>query len=229
MQARRSSLYRRISSVYFKDDFTTGTSGNIVGQSASDIGSWSISKTAPNYVYKDATHGYIRSSVKGNNINTARAIPGAGLSFNQDYLRISGRYYVVSNSSSWTTIAGCNFFCRPDSAESGVNFNFYPRHSKQKAQIRISYPGKGLIYDSGLDKTPVNTPTNFELTVKRLPNNIIEMSLLVGTHLWIDAKQYTLDNKIYTQHSIFAQLRNNTAIGNGRLYSLTVDNKDLGD
>ena len=236
MQARRSSLYRKVEEAsgpvtYFQDDFSTGTDGNLAGQAASHIGSWIAAPSSPSYIEK-VSLTYIRSVNANSTINYVEAVPGAGLSFDHDHLRVKSLEQRVLDNKVKNLLA-VSLISAAGDVRSGVRINFYNPTAATGVRLQVIWYNASrvaqVVFSSGDTDIPSFAYYPLEIVAKRLSGNTVETTVSVNNNIYDGPRQFVVEPHIFTQNSILVELRNKDYVADSIFKDFLVDNQNIHD
>jgi hypothetical protein len=232
----------------FEDALSELKYAAIGGEKASQQGAWANTPLYPNSVGGSTVNPIIRSledrvhGAKPGRVDFIEALPGTGLSFNYNKLKMKCGYWFRDGTAAqngtifniFNNSFSINFFCAPGKPYSGVSIFFSnPTLALgHKLQI-ISYDAIStptVQYASGDTEIPTVSAASgvkipLEITLERLPGNKVEISVSISNAVKVNALQFAVDSVISKQNSILFGFTNYELNGDSRIYGpLIIDN-----
>jgi len=184
MQARRSSLYRKVEETGFVDDFTTQTNGAFLhGTTASDgSGVWEDAAYTTDRIIKDPTVSTQRVIPQNSNLNFCICHPKPPGEFaGETRLRCYTRCYIKHDAIFLSAIAGSGLWAT-NSRTTGVNWYTSKSTANLYAEVvlKLNDDTKYSSQTIGI----VNAWVDWELHAEKLSETSVKVGLKMNT-AWI--------------------------------------------
>jgi hypothetical protein len=177
-------------------------------------------------------------------VNFVEALPGTGLSFNHDKLKMKCSYWMrdgtaAQNHTNRPAVGNSfsiNFFCAPGRPYSGIRVFF------SNPTIALGYKLEVISYDAisvptvqyASGDTEISTVRitgavriPLEITLERLSGNKVEISVSISNAVKVNALQFAVDNVISKQNSILFGFTNDHQDGDCRIFDPLIIDKVL--
>jgi hypothetical protein len=226
------------SEVLFYDDLNSGVAGTLIGKSASKVGAWTATQLMPSYAFSGQV-GSLGGGIDDNVVRSIELLPGKGLSFNQDKLRLrmgvrlrDGTKAQNTHNDTFTNSLSWNFFCAQGMAYSGIGVLFNNPTIALGYQLQVIYYDEvgspDIKYASGATEIPNhNIYEKVEILLKRLPGNMVEVSVLFNGSAKVNALQFIVGSHIARQNSIILGIRSYVNTGDCGVHApIIIDNPD---